>query len=59
MWMRAKSPIWSFQEPFIVCAAVVADIGPSNAKLGEMSIALAEKLGGKNVNPTPRFILSS
>lgn len=38
---------------------VVADIGPSNAQLGEVSIALAEKLGGKDVNPrdgagTPR-----
>lgn len=30
---------------------VVADIGPKTAKLGEVSIALAEKLGGKNVNP--------
>lgn len=30
---------------------VVADIGPSKAKLGEVSIALAEKLGGKDVNP--------
>jgi hypothetical protein len=30
---------------------VVADIGPSNARLGELSIALAEGLGGKNVNP--------
>lgn len=30
---------------------VVADVGPSNASLGEMSMALAEGLGGKNVNP--------
>ena len=30
---------------------VVADIGPSNARLGEVSIALAEGLGGKNVSP--------
>lgn len=30
---------------------VVADIGPSNAQLGEVSIALAEGLGGRNVNP--------
>lgn len=30
---------------------VVADIGPREAKLGEMSIALAEGIGGKNVNP--------
>jgi hypothetical protein len=30
---------------------VVADIGPTNASLGEVSIALAEKLGGNNVNP--------
>jgi hypothetical protein len=30
---------------------VVADIGPQDAKLGEISIALAEGLGGKNVNP--------
>ena len=30
---------------------VVADIGPQNAKLGEISIALAEGIGGKNVNP--------
>lgn len=30
---------------------IVADIGPSNAKLGEVSIALAEALGGENVNP--------
>lgn len=32
-------------------AFVVADIGPSRASLGEVSIALAEKLGGNNVNP--------
>ncbi len=30
---------------------VVADIGPSNARLGEISIALARELGGENVNP--------
>ena len=30
---------------------VVADIGPSRAQLGEMSIALAENLGGENINP--------
>jgi hypothetical protein len=30
---------------------VVADIGPTNAELGEVSIALAEGLGGNNVNP--------
>ena len=30
---------------------VVADIGPSRARLGEVSIALAERLGGDNVNP--------
>ncbi len=29
---------------------VVADIGPPNAPLGEVSISLAERLGGKNVN---------
>lgn len=32
-------------------AFVVADIGPSRASLGEVSISLAERLGGKNVNP--------
>lgn len=32
-------------------AFVVADIGPSSARLGEVSIALAERLGGRNVNP--------
>jgi len=32
-------------------AFVVADIGPSTAQLGEVSIALAERLGGTNVNP--------
>ncbi|GAB2675982.1 hypothetical protein [Aliiglaciecola aliphaticivorans] len=32
-------------------AFVVADIGPSKASLGEMSMALAENLGGNNVNP--------
>ncbi len=30
---------------------IVADIGPSNARLGEVSMALAEGLGGQNVNP--------
>ncbi|QEQ56984.1 glycoside hydrolase family 75 protein [Chlorobium phaeovibrioides] len=30
---------------------VVADIGPERHKLGEVSIALAELLGGKNVSP--------
>lgn len=30
---------------------IVADIGPSNAKLGEVSMALAKALGGRNVNP--------
>lgn len=30
---------------------VVADVGPFNAKLGEVSIALAEGLGGHEVNP--------
>ena len=34
------------QSPF-----VVADIGPSRNPLGEVSIALAEALGGTNVNP--------
>jgi len=34
------------ESPFIV-----ADIGPSTAKLGEMSIALASNLGGDNPNP--------
>lgn len=32
-------------------AFVFADIGPKSAPLGEMSIALAERLGGINVNP--------
>lgn len=32
-------------------AFVVADIGPFQAKLTEVSIALAEGLGGQNVNP--------
>ena len=31
--------------------AIVADIGPTNAPLGEASIRLAENLGGSNVNP--------
>jgi len=30
---------------------VVADIGPTSASLGEISIALAENLGGQHVNP--------
>ncbi len=30
---------------------VIADIGPTKAKLGEVSIALAEGFGGKNVSP--------
>jgi hypothetical protein len=30
---------------------VVADVGPPDASLGEVSIHLAEKLGGNNVNP--------
>lgn len=30
---------------------IVADIGPSKASLGELSINLAESLGGRNVNP--------
>ncbi len=32
-------------------AFVVADIGPSGAELGEISIALAERLGGRDVDP--------
>lgn len=32
-------------------AFVVADIGPGRASLGEVSISLAEGLGGDNVNP--------
>jgi hypothetical protein len=32
-------------------AFIVADIGPAGAPLGEVSIALAEALGGVNVNP--------
>jgi hypothetical protein len=32
-------------------AFVVADFGPGSARLGEVSIALAEGLGGTNVNP--------
>lgn len=31
--------------------AIVADGGPKNAKLGELSIRLAENLGGEQVNP--------
>jgi hypothetical protein len=31
--------------------AIVADMGPSHATLGEVSIALAERLGGAHVNP--------
>jgi len=34
-----------------VASAIVADIGPANAPLGEVSIALAEALGGQNPNP--------
>jgi hypothetical protein len=34
------------QTPF-----VVADVGPPSAKLGEISIALGEALGGSNINP--------
>ena len=30
---------------------IIADIGPRNAKLGEISIKLVENLGGTNVNP--------
>jgi hypothetical protein len=32
-------------------AAVVADGGPTKAPLGEMSLALATRMGGKNPNP--------
>jgi hypothetical protein len=32
-------------------AAIVADVGPRNDPLGEVSIRLAENLGGHNVNP--------
>lgn len=32
-------------------AFVVADLGPKDAQLGEVSIRLAEKLGGKNISP--------
>lgn len=31
--------------------AIIADAGPQNASLGEVSIRLAENLGGRNVNP--------
>lgn len=34
-----------------VTAAIVADIGPPNSPLGEVSIRLAENLGGTHVNP--------
>lgn len=34
-----------------VTAAIVADGGPKNAPLGEVSIRLADNLGGANVNP--------
>jgi hypothetical protein len=34
-----------------VTAAILADGGPADDPLGEVSIALAERLGGKNVNP--------
>lgn len=30
---------------------IVADVGPTSAKLGEVSIRLAENLGGENVSP--------
>ena len=32
-------------------SAIIADIGPFNAPLGEISIALAEALGGHKPNP--------
>lgn len=35
-----------------VSAFIVAEVGPPNAELGEMSIALATALGG--INPNPR-----
>ncbi len=34
-----------------VSAAIVADIGPADAELGEVSIKLVEALGGTNPNP--------
>lgn len=34
-----------------VCAGIVADIGPSDAALGEVSMALVTGLGGTNPNP--------
>ncbi len=34
-----------------VSVAIVADVGPSGEHLGEVSIRLAENLGGANVNP--------
>src|SRR4029077_2822205 len=34
-----------------VTAAIVADVGPPHAPLGEVSIRLAEDLGGVHVNP--------
>jgi len=34
-----------------ISTAIVADGGPKNAPLGEVSIRLAENLGGSNVNP--------
>jgi hypothetical protein len=34
-----------------IATAIVADIGPRSAPLGEVSIRLAEKLGGSQVNP--------
>ena len=33
------------------CAFIVADIGPKGARLGEMSLALGEALGGNHINP--------
>ena len=35
----------------LTCAAIVADIGPRDAPLGEVSIALAARLGGRHPNP--------
>ena len=34
-----------------VSSAIVADVGPAHARLGEVSIRLAERLGGSHVNP--------
>lgn len=38
-------------EPDKQSVAIVADAGPKNAPLGEMSLRLAEELGGRNPNP--------